>query len=358
MCGIIGYIGKNKAQPILLDGLKRMEYRGYDSAGISVMHKDKIVTLKSVGKILNLENKINNSRLNSHQKLNFQQGKIGLAHTRWATHGEPSEKNAHPQKDCSGNIFIVHNGIIENYQELKKQLIKKGHLFRSDTDTEVIAHLIEEFNKKENFKTAVLKTLNSIKGTYGLAIINKKEPDKIIAARLGSPLLLGLGDKEYIIASDPAAIIRQTNKVIYLKDGEIAIIKNNDYEIISLKNKFTQHKIHQIDWTEDKIEKQGYDHFMLKEIFEQPKTIKDAIRGRLIVKDGNAKLGGLENVAHQLKTIEKIIIISCGTSYYAGLVGEYMLEEYADIPVEVEYASEFRYRKPILDSRTIVLAIS
>lgn len=363
MCGIIGYIGKQRAAPILIEGLKRLEYRGYDSAGISVIGKNKIVTVKSVGKVANLEDKIGNKNI-------F--GSIGIAHTRWATHGKPSDRNSHPHGDCKGNIFLVHNGIIENYQDLKRDLSKKGHKFKSETDSEIITHLIEEFNKKPvstrgnrsstrgglDFKNSVLETLKLIKGTYGLAIINKKEPEKIIIARLGSPLVLGIGSDEYIIASDASAVVRHTKQVIYLEDGEVAVIEKDNYEVTDIRDKSKNKKITKLDWSIEKAEKQGLDHFMLKEIFEQPKVIEDATRGRLVVSEGTAKLGGLREVADKLRKLNRIIIVSCGTSYYAGLVGEYMLEEYAGIPVEVEYASEFRYRKLILDEKTAVLAIS
>ncbi|MFA5777184.1 MAG: glutamine--fructose-6-phosphate transaminase (isomerizing) [Parcubacteria group bacterium] len=349
MCGIIGYIGKQKAVPILIEGLKRLEYRGYDSAGLSVFEDKKITTLKAVGKVSELENKING---------NSFEGVLGIAHTRWATHGKPCDKNSHPHSDCEGNIFLVHNGIVENYQELKEQLIKKGHKFSSETDTEAIAHLIEEFNKKMDFKSSVLETLKMIKGTYGLAIINKKEPNKIIAAKLGSPLILGLGEKEYVVASDVSAIVRHTNQVIFLEDGEVAIIEPENYEVINLKNKLLKKNIAKLDWSVEKAEKQGFDHFMLKEIFQQPDAISDAVRGRIIAEEGMVKLGGLRDVSEKIREIERIIIVSCGTSYHAGLVGEYMLEEYAGISVEVEYASEFRYRKTLLDEKTAVIAIS
>ncbi|MBU2028292.1 glutamine--fructose-6-phosphate transaminase (isomerizing), partial [Patescibacteria group bacterium] len=283
---------------------------------------------------------------------------LGIAHTRWATHGKPCDKNSHPHSDCQGNIFLVHNGIVENYQELKDNLEKKGHKFSSETDTEVIAHLIEEFNRKLDFKNAVLKTLKIIKGTYGLAIINKKEPQKIIIARLGSPLILGIGQEEYIVASDASAIIRHTKKVVFLEDGEMAIITPENYEIFNAQNKAIDKETTKLDWSLEKAEKQGFEHFMLKEIFEQPTSISDAVRGRLVVKDGLAKLGGLKDIAEKLREIKRIIIVSCGTSYHAGLVGEYMLEEYAGIPVEVEYASEFRYRKALLNKNTAIIAIS
>jgi glucosamine--fructose-6-phosphate aminotransferase (isomerizing) len=350
MCGIVGYIGKNEAKPVLVDGLKRLEYRGYDSAGVSVVGNEGIETVKAVGKIVELEKKLSKKDV---------VGSVGIAHTRWATHGKPSEKNSHPHSDCGGNIFLVHNGIIENYQELKDDLKKLGHKFKSETDSEVVAHLIEDLMKKHDFKTAVLKALQMLKGTYGLAIVNKSEPEKLIIARNGSPLLLGIGKDEYVVASDASAIIRHTNKVVYLEDGEMAVLEKDRYEISSVNEKSVKaRKESEIDWSIEEAEKQGYDHFMIKEIFEQPQAIADAIRGRLNIEEGNAKLGGLRDVESELRNINRIVIISCGTSYYAGLVGEYMIEEYAGIPVEVEYASEFRYRKPILDENTAVLAIS
>lgn len=349
MCGIVGYIGNKKAAPILLEGLKRLEYRGYDSAGMSVVNGKGIITLKSVGKVHELESKIGERDII---------GEIGIAHTRWATHGKPCDKNSHPHTDCTGNICVVHNGIIENYRELKEFLIKKKHKFSSETDTEVIAHLIEEFGKKMDFKSSVFETLKIIKGTYGLAIVNNKEPDKIIVARNGSPLVLGVGEGEFIVASDVSAIVRHTDKVIYFDDGEVAEITKDDFQVTNIKNKNIAKKVTTLDWTVEKSQKGGFDHFMLKEIFEQPETLKDAMRGRLMAEEGMANLGGLKDVSEKLRKISKIIIVACGTSYYSGLVGEYILEEYAGIPVEVEYASEFRYRKPIVDERTAVIAIS
>lgn len=349
MCGIVAYIGKNKATPILIEGLKRLEYRGYDSAGFAVLEKNNVRSEKAIGKIKNLENKINQQEI---------EAKIGIAHTRWATHGKPDEKNCHPHTDCNGDIWLAHNGIVENYHELKKFLKEKGHKFNSETDSETIAHLIEEFNKKYDFKTAVLKALKLVKGTYGLAIINKKEPEKIIIARLGSPLVLGIGNNEYIIASDVSSIVRHTDRVIYLEDGEVGTIYSDNYEITNINNKIIDKKIDKLDWTIEQAQKDGYEHFMLKEIFEQPYSIRNAIRGRLGVNEGIVKLGGLDDVQEKLRNLEKIIIISCGTSSYASLVGEYMLEEYARISVEVEYASEFRYRKPILNQKTVVIALS
>ena len=350
MCGIVGYIGKKEAVPILIEGLKRLEYRGYDSAGISTIGSDsRIKTIKSVGKVANLESKLNGNNIAST---------IGIAHTRWATHGKPCNMNSHPHFDCQENIFLVHNGIIENYQELKKDLIKKGHKFSSETDTEAIVHLIEEFNKKLDFKNSVLQALKLLRGTYGVAVINKKEPDKIIVARSGSPLIIGVGNEEYIIASDVSAVVRHTDKVIFMEDGEVAVITKENCEIVNTKNKTIAKEATKLDWSLEKAEKQGFDHFMLKEIFEQPASILDATRGRVVEKEGMVKLGGLRDVKERLADINRIIIVSCGTSYNAGLIGEYMLEEYAGIPVEVEYASEFRYRKPLLNKNTAVIAIS
>lgn len=349
MCGIVGYIGKKKAYPILLDGLKRLEYRGYDSAGMAIVSNSKIQITKAVGKVFELEEK-----LIAKNPI----GNVGIAHTRWATHGKPNDRNSHPHQDCSGKINLVHNGIIENYLELKKELEKKGHKFKSETDSEVVAHQIEEFNKKMSYEESVTATLKKIKGTYGLAIINENEPDKMVVARNGSPLVLGVGKDEYIVASDVSAIIHYTRKVVYLDDGELAFIDRDGFEIRNVKNKIQNKEINDLDWSLEKAEKQGYPHFMFKEIFEQPETIEDAIRGRILENEGLARLGGLSNVSKNLKKIERIIIVSCGTSYYAGLIGEYMLEEYAGIPTEVEYASEFRYRKPILDKKTAVIAIS
>ncbi len=352
MCGIIGYVGKQKAMPILLEGLKRLEYRGYDSAGLSIIGKKKIATVKAVGKVVRLGEKLSTN--------NFS-GNIGIAHTRWATHGRPSEKNCHPHCDCKGNIHIVHNGIIENYQILKQQLIRKKHIFRSETDSEVIAHLIEEFNKKMDLKNAVIEAVRILRGTYGLAIMSYKEPEKIIVARNGSPLVIGVGQNEFVVASDVSAIVRHTNEVVYLDDGEIAEITLNNFEISTLKKKLVDKEITKLDWTIEKSKKGGFSHFMLKEIFEQPESIKNALRGRtekFIDENSVPILGGLESVEKELRKINKIVIVSCGTSYYSGLIGKYIFEEYAGISTEVECGSEFRYRKPILDQKTAVIAIS
>jgi glucosamine--fructose-6-phosphate aminotransferase (isomerizing) len=353
MCGIAGYIGKNEATPVLLESLKRLEYRGYDSAGLAVIDKNNHVnSIKVNGKINFLEKEL--------RKNDPLEGSIGIAHTRWATHGEPSKKNAHPHSDCSENIWVVHNGIIENYKILKKKLEKEGHQFKSDTDTEVISHLIEKYYKKngQNLEKAVRQALKKIEGAYGLAIIAKDEPDKIIAVRKGSPLIIGLGQDEYFISSDPSAIIGYTKQVIYLDDEEMAIIQKDGFKVIGFDNVEKEKIPQETEWDIEQIKKNGFSHFMLKEIFEEPEAIRNSIRGRLIPEEGLAKLGGLESVTEKLREINRLIIVACGTARYAGLVGEYMIEEYAGIPVEVDMGSEFRYRKPIIDKKTAVLAIS
>ena len=347
MCGIVAYIGKNQALPVLLDGLRRLEYRGYDSSGVAILGLE-VFTEKAVGKIINLEEKLIGKNL---------VGTLGIAHTRWATHGEPNEINAHPHHDCTGKIWVVHNGIIENYQELKKELINRGHIFVSQTDTEVLAHLIESFYKGDITK-ALQKTLKIVKGTYGIAAFTADEPGKIVAARSGSPLVVGLGDDETVIASDVSAILRHTKQVIYLDDGEIAEINGAGFRIYNAQAEEIDKTVESIEWDLDKIEKQGFEHFMLKEIFEQPETIINSIRGRVMVEEGKVKLGGLDDVLERLRAIDKIKIVACGTAMHAGLVGKYMLEEYAGISTEVDCASEFRYRKPIIDAKTAVIVIS
>lgn len=351
MCGIVGYLGKQQAAPILLEGLKRLEYRGYDSCGLAVLRKkNKIQAFKSVGRISELEKKIGNKKLI---------GFIGCGHTRWATHGAPTEKNAHPHSDCQGKIWLVHNGIIENYQELKNKLEKLGHKFKSQTDTEVLAHLIEEEQKKEKkLEEAVISALKKARGTFGLVVISGNEPNKMVAARQSSPLLIGVGSGEYLVASDASAIVTHTKKVVYLDDGEIGVINGDGLRILNLDNREVAKKIQEIDWNIEKVQKEGYAHFMLKEIFEQPSALENSLRGRVIEEEGLAKLGGIEGVENKLKKIDRLIIVACGTAYLAGQVGEYMLEEYAGIPTEVEYASEFRYRKPILNKKTALLCIS
>ncbi|OGF26818.1 glutamine--fructose-6-phosphate aminotransferase [Candidatus Falkowbacteria bacterium RIFOXYB2_FULL_34_18] len=347
MCGIVGYIGKNRALPILLDGLRRLEYRGYDSSGI-VICDDIFHDFRVVGKIKELDKKIANMSLG---------GNIGIAHTRWATHGAPTENNAHPHCDCTGNIRVVHNGIIENHSALRKQLERKGHIFKSQTDTEVVPHLLEDLYKG-NITETLKDVLRIIKGTYGLAVLCAQEPEKILVARKGSPLVIGIGKDETIIASDVSAILQYTKEVIYLEDGEMAEIYADHFKIFDSAANEVDKNIERIEWDIDEATKKGFDHFMLKEIFEQPSTITDSIRGRVVMDEGKVKLGGLEICVDKLRGIKRIIIIACGTAWHAGLIGEYMIEEYAGIPVEVEWASEFRYRKPILDKKTAVLVIS
>lgn len=360
MCGIIGYIGHRNISDVLISGLKRLEYRGYDSAGIAIFTDDKIYVYKKVGKVSTLEEEIKNF---SSFELN---SKIGIAHTRWATHGEPSDINAHPHTDCSGKIAVVHNGIVENYATIKKKLESLGHIFKSQTDTEVIAHLIEEFyNDTGNFEISVQLALSHIEGTYGLAIISSIEPDKIITARKGSPIIIGIGDNEYVVASDASAIVGITRNVIYLEDGEMAILSKNGVEIkkisentsFSYKDEIIEERIQELTFSLEEIEKGGFPHFMLKEIFEQPESIQNSMRGR-ISEDGNVKLGGLTSVMDKILNARRFIITACGTSWHAGLVGKYMIEQYAGIPVEVEYASEFRYRNPVVFKDDVVWLIS
>lgn len=353
MCGIVGYSGKKQAQDFLLEGLKRLEYRGYDSAGIAVIrqftkNKGKIHTIKAVGKVVELEKKVDRG----------VSGMIGIAHTRWATHGKPSEKNAHPHRDCSGGVAVVHNGIIENYQELKEVLKKKKHHFRSETDTEVIAHLLEEALQTLPFEEAFIKTLKQLKGAYGIVAIAAQYPDMMLAARMSSPLVLGIGNEEIHLASDAAAMVGNVKRVVYLDDGEVAIIRGSEYRVTTLASRKREKEEVALEWEKATVEQGKYPHFMLKEIFEQSGSFANALRGRLLPEEGRARLGGLRHVEKRLRSINRIILVSCGTSYHSALTGEYMLEEYAGIPTEVEMASEFRYRKPLLDKRTAVIAIS
>ncbi|MFH1714173.1 MAG: glutamine--fructose-6-phosphate transaminase (isomerizing) [Candidatus Nealsonbacteria bacterium] len=355
MCGIVGYISKNNNPNSLrlgIEALKRLEYRGYDSAGFAFWDNNKkdIVSEKAVGRIARLEEKINGK--NTHNSANPL-----ILQTRWATTGDVTEKNCHPHHDCKKNIWLVHNGIIENYKLLKENLEKEGHKFYSDTDTEVIAHIIEKFFQGD-LKKAVKKSLPLLKGTYGLAIIAKEDPGKIVVARMGSPLIIGLGNEESIVASDPSAIIAHTNKVIYLEDGEMAILTKDNFEIMSLSGKIKTPSPETIEWSLEDAQKGGYPHFMLKEIMEQPESIMNSMRGRIIEEEGDARLGGLNFVEDKLREIEKIIIVACGTARHAGLVGEYMLEEYAGIPTEVDAGSEFRYRKTPIDKKTAAIFIS
>jgi glucosamine--fructose-6-phosphate aminotransferase (isomerizing) len=348
MCGIVGYVGKEKAVPLLVEGLKRLEYRGYDSAGIAVLEDEGLIFEKCAGKISALEALLKDKKFKST---------TGIAHTRWATHGEPTDLNAHPHLDCKGKIAVVHNGIIENYRSLRELLDRKGHKFTSDTDTEILAHLIEEYYDGDLME-ATQAALSQVEGTYGIAVLCKDSPRQIVAARHGSPLVIGTGKGENFVASDVAAILRHTNKVVYLEDREVALIDPESFVISTVDKTEVTPQIEEISWTLDQIEKGGFPHFMLKEIFEQPTTLRNAIRGRLNYEEGTARLNGLNLQYEELHLINRIILSACGTAWHAALVGEYMIEDTALIPVEVEYASEFRYRSPIINDGTVVFVIS
>ena len=348
MCGIVGYVGPQDSVPILLEGLRRLEYRGYDSAGVAILNGGGLEVEKSAGKIAVLEARINETH---------PSGNLGIAHTRWATHGEPNTINAHPHVDCKGRIAVVHNGIIENYSTLKTKLMEEGHRFTTETDTEVIAHLIEKFYEG-NLERAVAAAVRLLTGTYGLAVISMDDPGKIVGARHGSPLVVGICDSEYILASDVSAIIRHTNQVVYLDDEEMVVLTKSGIHTTTIREEVVAKKIEIVDWDLERIERAGFPHFMLKEIFEQPESIRNTLRGRLLADEGTARLGGLNMTAAELRGIQRVVITACGTSWHAGLIGEYLIEELARIPVEVEYASEFRYRNPILEPGTVVVAIS
>jgi len=348
MCGIVGYIGKREAVPILIEGLKRLEYRGYDSAGIALIVDSKIALHKNVGKIVALEKLVEGQDTSSH---------IGIGHTRWATHGVPSIANAHPHIDCSGRIAIIHNGIIENYGSLKRQLQNSGHEFHSETDTETLAHLIEEFYRGD-LEEAVRNALVEVEGTYGILVICSEEPDRIVAARRGSPLLIGVGNGEHFAASDASAILQHTRDVVYLDDNEMVLLTCEQFVTKNVQAEVIPKKVEKIAYDLEKIERGGYDHFMLKEICEQPQSIQDCMRGRLLPKEGTVRLGGLHEHLDQLLNTRRIILTACGTSWHASLIGEYILEDFLRIPVEVEYASEFRYRNPVIDEGTVVVVVS
>ncbi|MEI6090977.1 MAG: glutamine--fructose-6-phosphate transaminase (isomerizing) [bacterium] len=350
MCGIVGYIGKKNAVNVLMTGLMTMEYRGYDSSGLSLIESGEIVTWKKKGKIGELQGLISNKKFTSN---------IGIAHTRWATHGEPNDLNAHPHSDNSGNISIVHNGIIENYQILKENLIKKGYFFKTQTDTEVLAVLISyHYDKVKDLEYAVRLALNEVEGTFGLLVLSSYAPTMIVAARRGSPLVLGIGDAEYIVASDASAIIQATKNVVYLHDNEMVVIDETGFITKTINNEKTEIKIEEIEYDIAQIQKGGYDYFMLKEIYEQPETVHNAFRGRLLMEFGNVRLGGLTDVQERLRNAKRIIITACGTSWHAALTGEYLIETLAQIPVEVEYASEFRYRNAVITKDDVVFVIS
>src|SRR3989344_5178660 len=348
MCGILAYIGDKEAVPLIMDGLKRESYRGYDSSGLAVFDGKDIKVVKAVGKLEELEKKLTQISL---------PGTLGIGHSRCATHGGVTEANCHPHTDCKEEIYVAHNGIIENYQELKKKLLEEGHLFGSQTDTEVLPHLMEKFFQG-NLEDAVRNALQYVKGTYGMVAISKKDPEKIVAARLSSPIVISINGNGGFVSSDPAALVIHSHKMIFLDDEEIAVVTKNGLEVRDIQNKKKEKQTTELDWDVQEAQKGGYEHFMLKEIMEQPESIQNSLRGRLLVSEGNAKLGGLAEVAERLRGVKRLLIAACGTAHLAGRVGEYMLEEYAGIPVEVDIASEFRYRKPVFREGDALLVIS
>lgn len=354
MCGIVGYIGRQRALPILIEGLKDLEYRGYDSAGLLTADGSRVRLARAVGKVAALE-------ANVSRRASRFPGSAGIAHTRWATHGNVSVRNTHPHADCRSEIFVAHNGIIENWKELRLRLARSDHRFRSETDTEVIPHLIEEArrrNPKLAFEDAVRLALKAVKGTYGLAICSSRDPDKLVAARNFSPLLLGIGNDEFMVASDAAAVSKLTRDVLYLKNGEIATLTPEGYRIVTIENRAVSRKSEKLERAGADAGRGSYPHFMLKEICEEPDAVRNSIRGRLLASEGKARLGGLKEVEDRLRAAERILISGCGSAAIAGRVGEYMLEEYAGIPAEVDSASEFRYRKPVVRAGDVFLAIS
>lgn len=350
MCGIVGYIGHRQAYSVIIKGLQRLEYRGYDSAGVALLNGS-LSVYKKQGKV---------STLHDYAKEHNLDANVGIGHTRWATHGEPSDRNAHPHVSNSGRLVMIHNGIIENYAAIKTDLIKKGFSFNSDTDSEVFINFIEDIfqNTKVDLAEAVRLALTKIVGAYAIVILDKENPDLVIAARKGSPLVVGLGKDEFFLASDATPIIEYTNEVVYLDDQEIAIIENNNLTIKNIEDVEMKQYVHKVDMELEAIEKGGYEHFMLKEIFEQPRSIGDCLRGRLNAKEGHLHLGGIHDYVNKIKNADRILIIACGTSWHAGLVAEYIFEEFCRIPVEVEYASEFRYRNPVVGEKDVVIAIS
>ena len=349
MCGIVGYIGTKDAYPICIEGLSALEYRGYDSAGIALLDNGAMNIVKDKGKV---------ERLRTLMANETRRGTIGIAHTRWATHGAPSQINAHPHTDASGRIAVVHNGIVENFHVLKEQLQREGVVFKSETDTEILAHLIGKYYSGSDLALAVSRALAEVEGAFGIAVIARDNPDVLVGARRGSPLIVGIGDGEYFLASDACALVRYTKRVIYLKDNTMAVLSRNDYQTTTLDNKKIIAEIQNIEFDAASLAKGGFAHFMLKEIFEQPETVHNAMRGRLLMDEGCARLDGLNLVLQELRKINRLIFVACGTSWHAALCGEYMMEELAGIPVEVEYASEFRYRNPVIDPDTLVFVIS
>jgi glucosamine--fructose-6-phosphate aminotransferase (isomerizing) len=348
MCGIVGYVGPRQAATLLLEGLRRMEYRGYDSAGLAVLNGTGLTLLKAAGKLSNLEKQIAG---------NLPKGTVGIGHTRWATHGAPTTPNAHPHTDQSGRIALIHNGIIENSGAIRKALLMRGHTFTSETDTEVLAHLVGELYQG-SLEEAVAAALREVEGAYGIAVISADEPDVLVAARNGSPLIVGVGEDERFVASDASPLLEHTRSVIYLDDGEMVVLTRDGYRVRDLEVKHIDKPVNRIDWDLATIERGGYEHFMLKEICEQPESLANTLRGHLLEDEGTARVAGLNLTDDELASVERIIITACGTSWHSGLIGEYMLEELARVPVEVEYASEFRYRNPVVNERTLVIGIS
>ena len=351
MCGIVGYIGEKQAEEILMTGLQRLEYRGYDSAGVAIVDGDTLHTTKREGKVNELASALESAPIT---------GSLGIGHTRWATHGPPSDRNAHPHVSSDGTFALVHNGIIENYTVLRRRLKEKGYTFQSDTDTEVLVYLIEEVQDETglDLPEAVRQALTQVIGTYGIAVVSALDPDLLIAARKGSPLLIGIGDGEYFLGSDAAPLVEHTRQVVYLSDGEIVTIRRGGYQVRTIENVPLEKEVHELEWTLGEIEKGGYEHFMQKEIMEQPTALEDAMRGRVLPEENKIVLGGLHDVMDKLRDADRVIIAACGTSWHSALVGEYLIEHFARTPVEVEYASEFRYRNPILRDGDVVLVIS
>lgn len=348
MCGIIGYIGSKKVLPVLIDGLKKLEYRGYDSAGIVTVDRSRVRLCRVKGKISALEQKVNQESLD---------GSYGLGHTRWATHGRPSEENAHPHQDCSGSFVVVHNGIIENYLSLKKQLIQEGHTFQTETDTEIISHLVEKYFK-ENLEEAVQKTIQSLEGAFTFAALSPRDPGKIVVAKMGPPAVVGLSEGECFISSDINPLLSHTRKIVFLEDGEMAVVSEGGARFFDFEGKGVQKKAEHLSWTPLMIEKRGFKHFMLKEIFEQPQVVRETISGRISLETGRVCLDEMGLSSQSLKGISRVVILACGTSYHAGLVGKYFIETLSGIPADIEYASEYRYRDTILDKNSLVLVIS
>src|ERR1700756_756480 len=350
MCGIVGYIGSKKVVPVIIEGLRKLEYRGYDSAGIAVVDGDgKLQIRRAPGKLRNLEEALQKSPI---------EGTYGIGHTRWATHGRPTEENAHPHRDCTGQIVVVHNGIIENYLELKEQLQREGHKFVTETDTEIVAHLVEEFAKKLPFEEAVRKTLKELRGIYSLVFLSAKDPQKLIAARIGPPSVIGLGDGEYFVASDIPALLEHTRKIFFLADGDVAVLSRDGVRVTDLDGKPVDRPAHTVSWDPIMAEKGGYKHFMQKEIFEQPRAVRDTMLGRISQDTGKVFLDEMKISEPQFREFENVRIVACGTSWHAALAGKFMIEKLARVPVEVDYGSEFRYRDPIVGPDTLTIVIS